>query len=184
MTEMENRDTRFGILRGGILADEPGLGKTVTIISLCLSTAGLLPKQPECIWDQASLQQSWMELAAAGTLVIDLRKLLVKVMKDSQASYLREILLKVDGKKFPYLSLSDFETDGKIRNNFIYLYHIEVINDSVAVFKAIRRDTNPKFLQNIALQSFRMGKNCLIDILTMSLMNACNRDDSIEIKLG
>lgn len=37
---LENKNKKFGEIRGGVLADAPGLGKTVTMISLCLSTAG------------------------------------------------------------------------------------------------------------------------------------------------
>lgn len=43
---------RFGQLRGGLLADEPGLGKTVTMIALILSTWGTLPKTPAGFWDE------------------------------------------------------------------------------------------------------------------------------------
>ena len=34
-------------IRGGILADQPGLGKTVTILSLVMRTRGILPTAPE-----------------------------------------------------------------------------------------------------------------------------------------
>ena len=36
----------FGDLRGGILGDEPGLGKTVTVMALIAHTAGALPQAP------------------------------------------------------------------------------------------------------------------------------------------
>eukprot|EP01035_Chromulina_nebulosa_P017760 gene17760-23360_t len=59
MRELENANCQFGGLRGGILADEPGLGKTVTVIALCLSTAGSLPKQPSNFWDMEKINDAW-----------------------------------------------------------------------------------------------------------------------------
>jgi len=41
---MENpQDASFGVLRGGILGDAPGLGKTITTLALIASTAGTRP---------------------------------------------------------------------------------------------------------------------------------------------
>ena len=46
-------DTSFGALRGGIFADEPGLGKTVTAIALISATAGSIPKSQQTIfWNE------------------------------------------------------------------------------------------------------------------------------------
>ena len=36
MTQAENASNKFGDLRGGVLADAPGLGKTVTLLGLIL----------------------------------------------------------------------------------------------------------------------------------------------------
>lgn len=47
MVGVENRQTHFGAVRGGILADAPGLGKTVTALALIASSIGALPKVPE-----------------------------------------------------------------------------------------------------------------------------------------
>jgi len=41
----------FGAMRGGILADDPGLGKTVTMLALVLSTLGTPPALPPVFWD-------------------------------------------------------------------------------------------------------------------------------------
>jgi hypothetical protein len=46
LIRMENRTTKFGELRGGILADAPGLGKSVTMLALICSTCSTLPVLP------------------------------------------------------------------------------------------------------------------------------------------
>eukprot|EP00210_Caulerpa_lentillifera_P002008 g1925.t1 len=42
-----DKEEEFDDCRGGILADEPGLGKTATILSLIMRTRGILPSAPE-----------------------------------------------------------------------------------------------------------------------------------------
>jgi hypothetical protein len=49
----------FGDLRGGVLADAPGLGKTVTMVALILSSSGTLPKTPSTFWDATRLAEGW-----------------------------------------------------------------------------------------------------------------------------
>ena len=41
----------FGQMRGGILGDDPGLGKTVTMLALIVSTIGVPPERPRVFWD-------------------------------------------------------------------------------------------------------------------------------------
>ena len=59
MTQAENQTEEFGALRGGVLADAPGLGKTVTMIALIASTAGQLPIEPSAFWDTNALETVW-----------------------------------------------------------------------------------------------------------------------------
>ena len=61
MTDTENKTTNFGSLRGGVLADAPGLGKTVTVIALVLSTAGAVPKEPKSLMLQDDLETEWAQ---------------------------------------------------------------------------------------------------------------------------
>lgn len=53
---------QFGMLRGGILADEPGLGKTVTAMALIASSAGTLPQQPFSSLEQQAVEAEWPRL--------------------------------------------------------------------------------------------------------------------------
>jgi len=62
MREIENRFTAFGALRGGIFADAPGLGKTVTVLALILSTAGVMPVVNETTYDADEVQRHWESL--------------------------------------------------------------------------------------------------------------------------
>ncbi|KAL3927260.1 MAG: hypothetical protein SGPRY_002909 [Prymnesium sp.] len=51
MAQAENPwKSHFGQLRGGILADDPGLGKTVTMLALIVRYAGMLPITPPEFW--------------------------------------------------------------------------------------------------------------------------------------
>ncbi|KAL1522752.1 hypothetical protein AB1Y20_017724 [Prymnesium parvum] len=50
---------RFGELRGGILADDPGLGKTVTMLALIVRSAGTMPGVPSDFWDT---EDGWAQL--------------------------------------------------------------------------------------------------------------------------
>eukprot|EP01043_Picozoa_sp_COSAG02_P050602 COSAG02_NODE_5220_length_4528_cov_2.195981_3_plen_751_part_00 len=52
-------DWQFGQLRGGILADDPGLGKTVTMLALITHTAGMLPQTPAEFFDQRAIEADW-----------------------------------------------------------------------------------------------------------------------------
>ena len=59
MHQAENKNTTFGALRGGILGDAPGLGKTITMLSLIASTAGLRPVEPKEFYDTESIDEHW-----------------------------------------------------------------------------------------------------------------------------
>lgn len=53
---------RFGELRGGILADDPGLGKTVTMLALIVQSIGVMPAVPLEFWDPDSIREGWEAL--------------------------------------------------------------------------------------------------------------------------
>lgn len=57
--EEQQADVSFGSLRGGIFADEPGLGKTVTTLALISSTAGTLPQIPREFWEIDKVRLAW-----------------------------------------------------------------------------------------------------------------------------
>jgi hypothetical protein len=45
--------------RGGVFADAPGLGKTVTVLALVAHTAGMRPAEPPCPANAAAVQAGW-----------------------------------------------------------------------------------------------------------------------------
>ena len=49
----------FGALRGGVLGDAPGLGKTITTLALISSTAGRRPVNPPEFWDTSGTDDGW-----------------------------------------------------------------------------------------------------------------------------
>ncbi|GKY95765.1 hypothetical protein MPSEU_000537300 [Mayamaea pseudoterrestris] len=58
MHEAENRTEQYGELRGGILGDAPGLGKTITLLALVAATAGQRVVAPAEFWgDQCA--EAW-----------------------------------------------------------------------------------------------------------------------------
>jgi len=59
MHRAENTHTEFGALRGGILGDAPGLGKTITMLAQIASTAGCKPTQPAEFFDEDSIDEHW-----------------------------------------------------------------------------------------------------------------------------
>ena len=52
-------DIAFGTLRGGILADSPGLGKTISMLALITTTSGVMPKCPPALYDPAIIDEAW-----------------------------------------------------------------------------------------------------------------------------
>ena len=59
MHRAENANTEFGALRGGIIADAPGLGKTITMLALVANTAGVKPVEPEEFYDNDNVDEHW-----------------------------------------------------------------------------------------------------------------------------
>jgi hypothetical protein len=71
----------FGDLRGGVLADAPGLGKTVTMVALILSSMGTLPKTPSSFWDAARLREGWATLRCNPVAKVELLPMLVRLQQ-------------------------------------------------------------------------------------------------------
>jgi hypothetical protein len=57
--EKSSANLAFGSLRGGILCDVPGLGKTINMLVLICSTAGLKPIDLPEFYNSARIQEHW-----------------------------------------------------------------------------------------------------------------------------
>lgn len=76
MQAMENHSSMFGALRGGILGDAPGLGKTISVLSLVASTAGRFPVEPmHPGWDNDKIQEGWQDLRTNPSFREDVNRL-------------------------------------------------------------------------------------------------------------
>jgi len=61
MEKSSHLDVPFGALRGGVLGDAPGLGKTITTLALISSTAGRRPVNPPEFWNSARIDEGWRD---------------------------------------------------------------------------------------------------------------------------
>ena len=59
MHRAENENTSFGALRGGVLGDAPGLGKTITMLAMIANTSGMRPVEPKEFYDKESIDEHW-----------------------------------------------------------------------------------------------------------------------------
>ena len=59
MHKAENADKSWGSLRGGILGDAPGLGKTITMLSHIANTAGVKPVEPKQFFNNDRIDEHW-----------------------------------------------------------------------------------------------------------------------------
>ena len=167
MTHAESRNTDFGSLRGGILADAPGLGKTVTVISLVLSTAGAVPKEPRSLMLQNDLETEWAQRTSQANFDM-IEKAVIKTVKQSEF------------KVFPYLlssacisgwfergechTLRTFES--KVRSAIRYLTahnprHGEVLRHSFRMNMLLVKETTGK--HNRAFVNSEEGARLLLE---------------------
>eukprot|EP00957_Ditylum_brightwellii_P198616 15137842-Ditylum_brightwellii.AAC.1 len=79
MHKAENRCTNFGALRGGILGDAPGLGKTITMLAMIVSTAGMRVRNPTEFWDEEAVQRGWESLRLNDAADEDIAKCLIPI---------------------------------------------------------------------------------------------------------
>lgn len=59
MHKAENTNKSWGSLRGGILGDAPGLGKTITMLSHIANTAGVKPVEPKQFFNNDRIDEHW-----------------------------------------------------------------------------------------------------------------------------
>ena len=108
MHQLENptEEAQFGHLRGGILGDAPGLGKTVTTLALIASTAGKRPLKPEWNVDPDKVRQGWRDLVGNAAYEYDLNIAMKPIREWTQILFQRgQLFCKILGNS---VSLGDF----------------------------------------------------------------------------
>eukprot|EP00977_Amphora_coffeiformis_P020470 scaffold8290_cov174-Amphora_coffeaeformis.AAC.7 len=109
MHRLENpaQGAQFGDLRGGILGDAPGLGKTVTVLALLASTAGRRPLRPMLHVNPENLVEGWLALTQNPAFQYDLNLALKPIAEWIQVTYVNNNQVVVNGIS---CNLNEFST--------------------------------------------------------------------------
>lgn len=86
----------FGALRGGVLGDAPGLGKTITTLALISSTAGRRPVNPPEFWDTSRTQEGWKDFCINPLSRSEILKCLKPVRNKLTSPQLNDLLPPFD----------------------------------------------------------------------------------------
>ena len=144
MIRFENSDRCFDSLRGGVLGDAPGLGKTITMLALVASTAGTRPNMPPEFWDQSYVDEGWKNLRRSEAY----RESIVKALKPirlwaetSSGCYERyKELRKYVSPPFPddrLQTIRDFEIYvNKSLRQFVPQSELELFRNNLCTLKA------------------------------------------------
>jgi hypothetical protein len=105
------------------LADEPGLGKTVTVLALISTTAGRYPQTHSELWDNELLQQRWALLQSEqSALLLPLLNRLVRscLLFQADPAPLENVKRELtSSNRITSYSLSQVEQKG-----IIFIFHL------------------------------------------------------------
>ena len=156
MMELENprsRSNNFGTLRGGILGDAPGLGKTITMLALIANTAGKRPVSPPEFWDNSQIDECWKLMRQNVHARIDILKALKPIRsyygQHPQYQALQRYVEPpyVEDDKFP--TVRDFELHCfRELKKFVPKSLVELFRIQMVDFKAGLDKNNRKLLQS------------------------------------
>jgi hypothetical protein len=146
MHKAENNNVAFGSLRGGILGDAPGLGKTITMLSLIVNTAGLRPVEPEEFYDRQSIEEHWKLMRINPAF----RTEILQAMKPLRgASNYHDVARYVSppftDDRFPTLSSFERYVNREMTNR-VPVEQLDLFRRNVNKFKAGFDKSNRKFL--------------------------------------
>jgi SNF2 family DNA or RNA helicase len=149
MHKAENNHVSFGSLRGGILGDAPGLGKTITMLSLIVNTAGLRPVEPEEFYDNQSIAEHWKLMRVNPVFRTEILKS-IKPLRgasnyDELARYVSPPFL--DDDRFPTLSSFERHVNRQMANK-VPRAQLDLFRRNVILFKAGLDKRNRRFFSN------------------------------------
>jgi len=151
MHRAENSNPHFGALRGGILADAPGLGKTITMLALITSTAGQRPRSPPEFWNSEQIAEAWRALSQHNGYYRDMMKV-IKPFRPYYMLYPRlkeHVLPPFPQDRFP--TIRDFELYVKrTMRPYATNAELELFRQNLTNFKSGMDKSNRKFLKSEA----------------------------------
>ena len=163
--ENSSANLAFGSLRGGILGDAPGLGKTITMLALICSTAGLKPVDPPEFYNLTRIQEHWEMMR--GNVVFreevlkSLRPIRDWAAQNWNAARLFQELQRevcppyVDGR-FPTLRSFEWHVYSKMKG-LVPQHRLDLFRRNVVHFKAGLDKCNRQFLRSL------IGKRMLLE---------------------
>lgn len=148
MIRAENRNTAFGALRGGILGDAPGLGKTIAMLALVAHTAGRRPVEPKEFYDSASIDEHWTLMRTNPAF----RESILKAMRPLRGSPRYDALsLEVEppykDDRFPTLA-SFVRHVHQLMRRSVPQSQLDLFRRNVIAFKAGLDKRNRRFFSN------------------------------------
>lgn len=162
MHKAENNSVSFGSLRGGILGDAPGLGKTITMLSLIVNTAALRPVEPEEFYDNNSIDEHWKLMRVNPVFRTEILKS-IKPLRgasnyDELARYVSPPFL--DDDRFPTLPSFERHVNRQISGK-VPRAQLEVFRRNVIKFKAGLDKRNRRFFSNDKGRRMVLERNLL-----------------------
>lgn len=149
MYKAENNNTTFGALRGGILGDAPGLGKTITMLSLIAQTSGLRPVEPKEFYDNESIDEHWKLMRTNPVFREEILRAL-RPFRDSRGLYDQladYVSPPYTDDRFPTLASFEQYVNSEMRR-VAPQSQLDLFRRSVITFKAGLDKRNRRFFSN------------------------------------
>mmetsp|Transcript_10699 Transcript_10699/g.18264 ORF Transcript_10699/g.18264 Transcript_10699/m.18264 type:complete len:1056 (+) Transcript_10699:111-3278(+) len=148
MHKAENNSVTFGSLRGGILGDAPGLGKTITMLSLIVNTAGLRPVEPKEFYDKQTIDEHWKLMRVNPVFRTEILKSIKPLRESSSYDELaRFVSPPYTDDRFPTLPSFERHVNRNMANK-VPRAQLELFRRNVINFKAGLDKRNRRFFCN------------------------------------
>ena len=162
MHRAENENTYFGALRGGVLGDAPGLGKTITMLAMVASTSGLRPVEPREFYDRESVDEHWRSVRTNPVFREEILRAL-RPFRDYGAVYERiasRASPPYSDDRFPTLASFERYVNGEMRG-VVSESRRDLFRRNVVAFKAGLDKRNRRFFANERGKRMMFERNLL-----------------------